>query len=178
MNRKNKIILNIVLIFFILFGFILINGYYISKSKCIDDTLKVLYTNHSYTHITSYENKNSTVALLLEEDNSHFLLMGLTKYGPFYRSHDVEQYDCIHPTDDFIVARKDIEDDTIYYIYRENKDIDLIELTLKDGTVIQFHNWNYDFSSYVDSREVYLNEAIWKAYDKNHTLISAKEMHK
>ena len=171
MNRKTKIIINILLIISIFFGyFYYIHGYYISKQECIDDSLKAFYNEHTNIPVLSFSNNKSDITLYTDIKNSKFTVLEISKHFLFYKCDESESsYNDI----DKALAITWIESKEmglLFFAYRVDKNIDTVEIVFTNGTVVKNNEWYGDYCGFYSTKDCYLDFSC-RVYDMNNNLI-------
>ena len=173
MKRERKLFRNIIIITLILYVFYYFGGYYISKSQCIEETMRGLYVKEDNI-VMEIQNGNAIRTLVVDDNVSSLSVIGTKKVGPFYHTASCSTGMKMKDDENFsIYSSYDSANGLTSFVYRNNKDIAYIELTLDNGTTTVLDDWHEDFAgAIVDTDDIY---GIYRAYDENDVLIEEKE---
>ncbi len=176
MNKRIKgIIVNISIIISLLCLFYYFSDYYISINTCRNDMLKA-YNSDDFDILHVVENKNNVRYVLTDNQYDTWSILNISKKGLLY-TPEASQYNLkINKEKAFDVnVYFDTEFEHTIMIYRNNKDIDHIKITIKDHNVIEEKTWNNDFifTSYKSDTLGKKNIGVYEAFDKNGKLIES-----
>ena len=173
MKRERKLFRNIIIISALLYVFYYFGGYYISKEQCIKETMRSLYVKEDNV-IMEIQNDNDIRTLVVDDNLSSVSVIGTRKAGLFYHTASCSTGMNIKKDQAFSIHSSYNSDIGLTsFIYRNNKDIAYIELTLNDGTLVVIDEWHDDFAGViVDTEEVY---GIYRGYDVNGNLIEERD---
>lgn len=171
MNRKKKLIRNIVILSLILSFYYFTGGIYLTKESCIMDSVRGLYSNEKEI-ITSEKINSYEVTLLADRENLTAAIFSTKKTGPFYRIGGSMIGSEIHqdvPID--IDGMFDSDFGSVVYIYRNDKSIEEIEVVKGNGETVMINVWEKDFIliAYEDTDS--WTHTICRVYDENHEIV-------
>lgn len=178
MNRIKKIIINVLIIVMFLGINYCFSSFYFSKDKCIEDMLEFfdsddnvvlrekilengieLITTDRHENTMSFIKINKYGLLYSPDYNSQINRAVLTKEGEFEHLGFIGN---VYDSGEYMIG-----------IYRNNKNINNIKVTCKDGRVINENNWIDDFMFINDTlhSEVTGYFGLYQAFDKEGNLI-------
>lgn len=170
MKRIKKLIFHSILIIFLLFIFYYFGGYYFSKEQCIKEILRGHYATENDT-IMDFENKPYSMTLVADMKNKTASLIGTRKIGFLYHaassslSHRISE-----DTQMSISGTYNSDIGLVVFIYRNDKSIEKVEVSLNDGTTLILDDWIRDFTGFIlDIPRP--TQGTYKAYDASHRLI-------
>ena len=170
MKRGRKIIRNLSIIAILLFLFCYFGGYFISKEKCIADSLRGLYrSEREIATEISYGNRSYTV--VTDTKQKVYSIIGTKRIGFLYHvansytGHEIKEDECVN-----ISGMYSSEMGSLIVVYRNDPRINRVNAYLENGSLVIFDNWENDFSAVIlDGEEWY--GGTYKAFDTSNQLI-------
>jgi len=167
MNRLKKLILNCLIITFIFSCMYYFGGYYLSKEKCIEDTLKSCYAKPQ-DQLIEYKNNRCIVTLFENKENDTYSILETRKRGIFYEPGSSQVDSPKYKDEPFWISYQRGDGlGTVIYIYRNNPEIETIEMVLESGDQFVLSEWKEDFTSCLIEEEIDFKYGgtTCKAYD-------------
>lgn len=165
MNRVKILIRNIVIILLLILVSCYINGVYISKENCILDSLRALYgTEREF--VTEIDLTKASFTLMFDSDKKTVSMIGVEKHGPFYTAGNCSVGDKIDEDAPFdVFGYYSLNSGPIYYVYRNDKNIDRVEVELENGTSFVLDEWIKDFAV-MHIEALQWSNGLYRAYDQ------------
>lgn len=170
MKRSKKLFTNTTLILLFLAIIYYLGGFYLSKEQCILETIRGLYGTETEM-VMELTNHNRTITLMTNVEEKTISIVGTKKIGFLYQTDSSfigNTIDEEHTID--ISGKYDNDVGMAIFIYRNDKSICRIELSLDSGNTIVFNEWQKDFTGCLIETTDWQN-GTYKAYDSNGTLI-------
>ena len=178
MKRLKKLTIHISIIAVLLFLFYYFGGYYFSQEQCIKETLRGLYGTET-KRIMELENGNYTATLFADTDKMTMSIVGTKKIGFLYHTAESSVDAAINQTGKFYphgIYNSQIG--FVIFLYRNEKSIDRIEVTMSNGKVYVLDEWNNDFVGLklsLDEISDDIAQGIYRAYDASNQLIDERK---
>ncbi len=178
MKRIKKLAIHSIIIAILLFLFYYFSGYYFSKEQCIEETLLGLYGTET-NRIMELENGNYTATLFADTEKKTISVVGTKKIGFLYHTAESSVDAAINQTGKFYphgIYNSQIG--FVVFIYRNDKSIERIEVTMNNGQIYILDEWNNDFVGFKllpDEITDDIPQGIYRAYDASNQLIEEKK---
>ena len=173
MTRLKKLMMNCLVINIISGCMYYFGGYYLSKERCIEDTLKSCYATPQ-EKLIEYENNRCVVTLFQNKENDTHSILETNKRGMFYYPGSGVVDSPKWKSEPFWFSY--LHGDglgIVVYFYRNNPEIETIEMVLENGDQFVFSDWKEDFASCLIDEEIDFKYVgtFCKAYDASGNLI-------
>lgn len=178
MKQSKKLIRNCWIILFVLWATYYFGGYYLSEEKCIADILKVNYVK-DVEKVMSLDRGNDMLHLYSNGTDENAIVI-TTKCGFLYHRGDY-YFDFISPykKEGFeLLQCSNSEYGLTAFIYRYDKNIQMIEVEMNDDTSLVLSDWKGDFLGFSLEKESYKGGKYvggeFRAYDKDYNLVETR----
>lgn len=147
MKRGKKLIRNICIIMILLGCMYYFGGFYLSKEECIKDSLRGLSAKENEV-IAEIQNGKFITSIVISEEEKMVAIHGTIKYGPLYRTgsgshgHKIDDDECIDVEGSWSHDRGTM----VIVIYRNDKNIEKVEIKFEDGNTTSVDEWTKDFA--------------------------------
>lgn len=175
MKRIRKLTINIVVIISILFSYYYFYGYYFSKDQCILETRRSLYINDDQK-IDEIVKDDCYYTLFADLEKKSFSVVGTKRIGFLYHtiSGDMIDQTINQDTNIHVVGSYSSDYGMNIVVYKNNKNVDRVEIVFEDGQDITIDDWENDFAFINVHCYSYL-DGLYRSYDKNDFVIDAVE---
>lgn len=193
MNRKRKLIRNCIIIGIIILANYFVNGYYLSKEKCLEQLKNTLYLKDNIV-LEEIQDDETILFVLMDEKNDAFSFIRMEECMNFLYQQSMIGFNGktnevygelrmkIQKDYSFDYYSTFVDHDSqfdVNLIHRNNLDVYEIELPLNNNKSIRLNNWNNDYIIFVNNPDCYVDETkTIKAYDENNQLIEEVEYEK
>ena len=170
MKKGKKLLINTILILIILLFSFYFGGCYISKEKCIRESLRGLYAKETEI-IMELKRGNRYRILVADTDNKTHRIIGVKKIGFLYKVDD--SYGGGPLKQDNVIAIDTCTSEeigTLIFIYRNDKSVTKVELEFENGDVAVMDDWKKDYVGYLEKENVF-RKGIFRAYNASGELI-------
>ncbi len=169
--KRLKTLIKYVLIILVYLGFkFYIGGYYFSKEKCDEATMRSLYANETI-HVMDFTEKNKSISVYTNPEERTVSLIGSEKKGFLYKGMNSLASQPINDEPISVITMRvsDFRGD-ILLVYRNDPNVSTIEIDQLDGTIILW-GWKDDFAGWILKQDdIYKNTC--KAFDDQGNLIA------
>lgn len=174
MKRIKKLSIHSIIIAVLLFIFYYFGGYYFSKDQCIQETLRGLYGTETDC-IMELKNNNYTATLFADIEKKTLSIVGTKKIGFLYHTASSSVSGKIDQTGKFYPhGIYNSEMGFVVFLYRNDKSIEKVEVTMNNGQIYVLDEWTNDFVGLKLSPDEItedIPQGIYRAYDASNQLI-------
>ncbi|MBQ8803946.1 MAG: hypothetical protein IJZ53_09945 [Tyzzerella sp.] len=172
MKRGKKLLINASIIAIILFGLYFFSGFYFSKEKCILETMRALYGTERNV-VAEYECDDAIITLLTDEEKETYSIVRTKKFGFLYQRGSAQIGLKMRDKECVGIAWMSVnENEGMLVIYRNDKAVDKVEVSLSDGREFVLEEWEQDFSTLLIEMDIGgFKRGTYKAYDASNQLV-------
>ena len=168
MKRVKLLIGNTVWICIILTAMFFSSGFYFSKEKCAEHTMRSLYVPEG--EVVQEIRSGNHLLTLIKHENS-FSLIGTKKVGLFYHTSSCFTECLLKQENSFSFwTGYNAEVGAITVIFRNDERIASIEVETNDIGTVVFDEWNEDYAVFVSPKS-WKGMGLYRAYDALGNLI-------
>lgn len=173
MKRERKLVRNVFIISIILFIFYYFGGYYLSNKACVEDIIRGLYVEEKDI-IMELRHNNEFQTLVADLEKGTYSIIGTRKIGFLYRTSDCSTHQTIK-RDSAVHVYYGYSSNIglYYYVYRNNKAVDKVEVELYNGIKFTLDEWHQDFAGIIVDTDGW--SGVYRAYDVNGNLIEENQ---
>ena len=174
MKKGKKLLINTILILIILLYSFYFGGYYISKEKCIRESLRGLYAKETEI-IMELKRGNRSRILVADTDEKTHRIIGVKKIGFLYKVDDsygggpLKQGNVIG-----LDSYYSDEIGTVIFVHRNDKSVIKVELELENGDVVVMDDWKKDYLGYLEQEDIF-RKGVFRAYNASDEVIDVLE---
>ena len=170
MKRSKKLVRNLSIIAIILSVFFYFDGYYLSKQRCVMETLRGIYSTETGKEVMELRYGNYIATVMAEENGESFSVIGTNQKGFMYRTGDCSTGIKIDKEKSMTISGMGSEKYMVIFIHRNDKSIDKVEVITENGETYTIAEWHEDYAGYI--RENHNWEcATYKAYNAEGELV-------
>lgn len=174
MKKGKKLLINIFLISIILLFLFYFGGYYISKEKCIRESLRGLYAKETEI-IMELKRGNRYRILVADTDNKTYSIIGVKKLGFLYHVDNTHSGMPIKEENVIdIVSAYGEEIGTVIFVYRNDKSVAKVEVEFDSGDVVTMDDWKKDYVGCLEQENVFRN-GTYRVYNASGELMGELE---
>lgn len=174
MKRGKKLLINLSIIMLILLVEYYLGGYYISKEKCIQDTLRGLYA-YETENIMEFKKGKRIITLMANLDKKTYSIVSVKRNGFLYHTDDCFTGHPIEDNNTFdVLGVYDEDTGSFIGIYRNDKSITKVTVGTENAEVVTLDDWKQDFAGCLYEEDMMLREMIYRAYNASGELVEER----
>ena len=171
MSRRKKLIRNIIILSLICSFFYFTGGYYLSREACIMDSIRSLYCEED-EFITSSNLNDYDITLVADLDNKTASLFSTKRVGFLYRIGDNTTGNKLRKDKPLVLGGlSSSQFGSAIYIYRNDKNIEKIEVAVENGETVILDEWEKDFILLSFENKENWTHIVCRVYDDSGNLI-------